>query len=319
MIFPTFAVSALTAEHVDDWVQQVQLARSLMDTGNLDQAAVVFKQTLDSARSAGDDVRAGVVLQNLGSLLDRKGHARESEKAYLRAIKALTRAGMHDGRLLVRTYVGLVAVYVQTGQYSKAEALIRRVLTDHPDGAPSDKASLLGSLGVTLAHKHRFEEAEQVLRQTARMCASTPGTDMLEVGAIAVANLAGLQMRAGRTAAALASYRQALAVMEGLPSPSPAAFTITLADYAKALRGSGDRNAAETQYRRAIVVAEARLGENHAVLGALLQQYAELVRDLGRKSDARKLVNSARRIQDASGRENLTGHTVEFDALLESR
>jgi len=156
------------SEPAGDWARQVEFANALVESGDLDQAATVYARALAHARTAGDDVRVGIVLQNVGRLLDRKGQQREAERAYLGAVSALKRAGGSDDRLVVRAYAGLSAMYIQTGQYSKAETLIRRVLADHPAGAGSDKASLMGGLGVVLMHKRRFAEAEQVLRNSAR-------------------------------------------------------------------------------------------------------------------------------------------------------
>lgn len=304
------------AEPGEKWVRDVGLANALVETGDLDQAQAAYTRALHDAQSAGDDVRSAIVLQNMGRLHYLGGQLREAERAYLQAAHTLNKAGVTDDRLFARAYIGLPAVYIQTGQYSKAETLIRRVLSEYPAGADSDKASLMGTLGVILAHKRRFEEAEQVLQATAQQCASTPDPEMQEVGAIARANIAGLQMHDGRLSKAIDSYRHAVALMEGLPAPSPTTLAITLADYAKAVRGTGDVQAAENLYRKAIAVAKTRLGQGHVILAELFQQYAQVVRDRGMKSEARKLVEAARQIRSEWNRVNMTGHTVEFESLL---
>ncbi len=308
------------SEPADDGVHQVELANALVDRGDLDQAEAAYTRALDQAQVAGDSVRAaGVVLHNIGRLLDRRGRQLEAERAYLRAVQAFSGAGVTDERLVVRAYAGLSAVYIQTGQYSKAEGLIRRVLTDHAAGDDSDRTSLMGSLGVVLTHKNRSAEAEQVLRSTVQQCVGRSSVEMQEVCAIALANLAGLQMRRARTAEAIDSYRQAVAMMEAVPTPSPATLCMTLGDYAMAVRGAGDHQTAEQLYRRAITLAKTRLGPGHVILAELLQRYGELARDAGRKSEARKLIQAARRIESEWSRENVTGHTVEIDTLFVRR
>ena len=139
---------------------------------------------------------------------------------------------------------------------------------------------------------------------------------MQPVRAVTIANLAGVQMRLGRTADAIASYQKATGTMEALPHLAPGALAVALADYAKAVRANGDRATAESLYRRVIDVVEARLGQAHPVLGTVLQQYAELLRESGRKSEARKLLTTANRIQQESERENLTGHTIGVGELF---
>jgi tetratricopeptide (TPR) repeat protein len=138
-----FGFRASAAEVSGNWARQVEPANALVEDGKLQQADDAYMAALNEARRAGDDLRAAVVLCNLGRLRDRQGQALQAEKAFLEAIGAWRRAGVNDDRLLVRMYVGLSSVYLETRQYPKAEALIRRALADHPEGAAVDRASLL--------------------------------------------------------------------------------------------------------------------------------------------------------------------------------
>ena len=316
VISTMLTVSSLAAEPVNEWVQQIQIGNDLVAAGDIEGAEVVYKNALESAASAGDHVGAAIVLSNLGNLAGRKGQVREAEKAYLRAINAFHLADVTDDRLLVRAHLGLIRVYILTRRYSTAETVIRRLLADHPAAAEPDKASLVSSLAVILAHKGQFDQAEQMLRAAAVLCASTSGVDSQEVGAVTLASLAGVQMRLGRTTDAIGSYQRSLAMMETLPRLEPVFLAGTLTDYAQAARANGDSTTAENLYRRAIDVAQTRLGQSHPVLGTVLQKYAELVRDSGRKSEARKFFATARRIQGKWERENLIGQTVELEELV---
>lgn len=298
-----------------EWARQIESANALVEAGQLDRAEATYVSALTQAESAGDDLRIALALRNLGWLLDRRGELLQAEKLYLRAIQALARSQVREDKMEVRISLGLTTIYIQTGQHSKGEQLIRRLLTDYPGADDSDKVSLMGNLGVVLASKRHYEEAEQAFRETAEVCAGASSIELQEVGAIAKANMAGVQMRRGRKAEAVVSFREAIAVMEALPKPSPAPFAATLGDYAGLLRDNGDLNAAEAFYRKSIAVAETRLGPSHPVLGGLLEEYAGLLRGTGRRSEARKLAKTARRIQDESARENLTRHTIEFSDL----
>lgn len=318
-ILALVSACGVEARVLDEWTAQVERGNTLVELGDFTEAEAAYSEALASAERDGDQLRAGVVLQNVGRLLDRKGQLRDAEKAYLRAIMALTHVPRSDDSLVVRAYVGLVAVYLQTEQYSRADGLIRRVLAVYPGGAPADKASLMGSLGVILAHKRRFEEAEQALSTTAEMHLTSSDPDIQEVGAIAAANAAALKMRAGRTTEAVALYRQALTVMEALPSPSPAPLAVALADYAAVLHTTGQRDTAEELYRRALRTAESGLGPAHSVLGGLFNKYAQFLSKSGRKSEARAAANASRRIAETSSRENLLGHTVPVEALMVSK
>lgn len=308
--------SLFASQDANDWMRQVESANALVDIGDLSEAEKVYTEALQNAHAAGDEIRAGVILQNVGRLFERKGQLRDAERTYLKAVSSFAGAGVADKRLVIRAYAGLSDVYIQTGQYSKAETLIRHLLKDSPAGADSDRASLMGSLGVILAHRQKHAEAEQVLQQTAAFGAGDHSTEMQEVRAVAIANLAGIQMRDGRTAEALSSYRVALAMMDGLPNASPATLVVTIADYANVLETMDDRQAANDLYARALRIAQLRLGPAHPILGGLLQQYSLVLRRSGKKAEARTFANVARRIRDTSGRENLTGHTIPIEALM---
>jgi tetratricopeptide (TPR) repeat protein len=177
------------SEPPDDWFRQVETANRLVEAGDLDRAAAVYTAALERARAAGDGLGAGVVLQNLGRLLGRQGRFREAEVPTCEE-SVNSKLPAQPMRLLVRATAGLSAVYLQTEQYSKAETLITGVLNSHPAGADSDEAALMSNLGVILAHKQQFGEAERLLRWTAEVCAGVPDPEMQEVGAVAVANRA---------------------------------------------------------------------------------------------------------------------------------
>ena len=139
--------------------------------------------------------------------------------------------------------------------------------------------------------------------------------ELQQVEAVAIANMAGVQMQSGDTDEALASYRRALAAMETIPNLSPVPLAVMLGEYAGVLRSIGDRKGSEDYYRKAIVVAETRLGPKHAILGMLLRQYSELLEETGRKSEARNHANASERIRIESDRENMTGYTVSLQEL----
>ena len=317
LVFASLLVPlARPAEQPDPWLDRLALANRLADQGALDQAQALYAASLEEAQHGGGDVRMGLALHNLARLFDRKGELREAEKAYLRAASALKRAPDADPRLLVRVYAGLATIYIQTREDSRGENLIRGVLASNPPADEAAQASLTGSLGLILAHKGRFAEAIPLLSETARRCALSHDAEMQEAGAIAAANLAGVQLHAGRLADALASYRQALAWMESAPRISLAAFAVTLAGYANALHRGGDPQAAGAHYRKAVAHAQTSLGDHHIVLADLLEQYSAFVRETGKKSEARQLAAAARRIQSSWSRANLTGYTIEFGRLL---
>ncbi|MDW8130303.1 MAG: tetratricopeptide repeat protein [Bryobacterales bacterium] len=311
------AVSARASDPLEQWARQVELANQLLEKGQLEEASAVYLAALTDARAAGDRVRGAVVLHNLGRLLSQRGQLREAASAYQQAMNEFAGAGNAHAKSLVRSAAGLVAIHLQAREYSKAKRLIQRVLASLPDEPCADRLHLISALGVILARQGRLHEAERLFRDAARMSEEFPGPDAREAGAVALANLAGLQMRMARNSEALASYQRALAIMEALPAPSPAALALTLADYGAALAASGDRQTAGELLRTAIATAQSRLGPDHEVLARVLEAQADWLREQGRKSEARKLRDEARRIFAQWARRNATGFTVEVSALAQ--
>lgn len=313
------AAAARASEPLANWARQVELANRMLESGEFELASAHYATALADARAAGDGLRAAVVLHNLGKLFALRGQLREAATAYKCAIQEFQSAGADYEKSLVRSYLGLATVYIQTGEYSKARRLVQSVLAGNPSAAEADRASLMGVLGVILGREKRFAEAEAVLRETAGMCEKAADAETREAGAVALANLAGLQMRTGRAPEAVVNYRRAVEIMEALPAPSPATLALTLADYASAEAALGDGDAAEKLCEDAMTVARARLGPDHHVLARVLEARAEVLRQKGRKPEARKLRNEARRIRAEWARRNMTGLTVEVHALAEKK
>ncbi len=303
----------------DAWSERVRLANELADSGRFGEARKLYQDTLEEARRSAEDLRAGVVLYNLGRLQERNGQLRDAERAFLSSVAALRRTGGAEERLLVRSCAGLSAVYIRAGQYARAEAVIREALIGGRPVLEADRASLEGSLGVILASRGRFAEAAQVLRKTVQRCENDADPEVREVGAIAAASLAGIQMRAGRWEEALDWYSRAVAAFESVPSPAPAMLAATLADCANALRQTGDNRTAEAMYLRAVALAEERLGPGNEGRAYVCMRFSEFLRQRGERRRARAMRESAERISNEWRQSNLAGHIVDFETLSAGR
>lgn len=313
------ASGSIRAAVSDEWVEQVAHANALVERGRMAEAREAYAAALAGAERDKDELRRGIILQNLGGLLYLEGKLLEAEKTFLRALSAFKRVPDCDPRHVLRVYTGIAAAYIETGQFSKAEAVLRTALGAYPNPAPAEAASLTGMLGVVLMHRGQLEESEQLLRGTAASGLSSRDAELWEIGAIATANLARLSRRAGRFREAVSLYEQALAVMDALPRRWPTTFAETLAGHAEALRAIGEHNRAEDSYRRAIRTVESGLGPTHPRVARLLRDYAGFLRESGRRSEARTVEREARRIAIQSARENLSGHTIAIEALRERK
>ena len=164
-----FILCSSATEPDGEWHRQIQSANKLLNTGDFAGAEDVYRRELLQAESVGDNLRAALLLQNLGVLLYRRGDSLAAEKTYLRAIDTLSRSEVRDDGLARRIWVTLSALYIQTSRHSKAEPLIRRLLNDQ-SVPTADKANLMVSLGVVLANKRQLSDAEQLFRDASELC-----------------------------------------------------------------------------------------------------------------------------------------------------
>lgn len=318
LVLVCLAVSgnAGASEPLRGWVERVVYANTLVDQGKLAQAEAQYIDALDEAYEESDWVRVGVVLLNLGRVHDRQGQLLQAQKDCLQAIAELARPGaVDDDRYLVRVIAYLSGLYIQTGQYAKAESAIARVARDSRHGSDPDLAVLLVNAGLLRARRGEYRAAEATLREALELCGGTPSMGASEVRVVALSDLASLRERNGRMDEALAVYGEAAAFWQAIPNPSPVVHASSLGEFVRTTAKMGDYNSADALYRKAIGVAQAELGDVHPVYAAILAGYAELLRACGRGPEARKLSSKATEIRNRSMRENLTGLTVAFEPL----
>ncbi len=310
--------SGAVAASLEEWVESVVRANAMANAGLAREAGAAYESALAQARAGGDRMRSAVVLFNLGRLRYREGLLLESQRAFLQALAELRGQPDSGGQMAGRIYTGVATIYVDSGQYWQAEAIVRRALAECPGLAAADRASLAVTLGVALMHSGRNAEARPLFLQTAEEGLRSEEPQLRETGALALANAGRLDLLAGRKAEALQACARAAAVLEELPSPWPGTNAGVRMFYAEALRETGDVAGAEEQYRRALAAASG-LGANHPALACLYEGYARLLRTTGRKAQARRLAAAARRIVQWSARENLSGHVVSLRSLAQRK
>lgn len=288
---------------------QVDKAQTLIVAGQLAEAEATLLSMPE---------RTAEVWNTLAWLYDRQGARLQAEQAYLRALAVMPAAPQYR-QLYVRTSIGLAAVYIDSEQYPKAEAIVTRLRDTHPDAEPAEQAALAGNLGVILAQRGQLESAAALFTGVAARCESTTpttaGPELWEVCAIALANHAEVRLRLGDQPGAVAAFERSLRMMDAVPNPNPPTLATTLANYATTLVRMGHRTEAESLYRKATALAETRLGPLHPVLGELLAGYAKVLHATGHKREARRMRQDAERILTLSAKENRTGYTVDVRTL----
>ena len=262
--------------------------------------------------AANDTAYQAITANNLAMLYQGQGDFALSEKYYIEAL-AISRKSK-DTRLEQLSAQNLAALYLETGQPSKAENLLRPFIPEdsHVD---ADNAVLLSDLGSIRVHQNRLADAERLLRAVIRFLEDRRDIASRETCAIALNNLAEVFSLSGRLPQAVAYTRRALAIFESLPHGDTGNLIRGLVNLAVTTASSGDSTESAELFQRAIAASESALGPDHPLLGEILTRYAHFLRLTKRNAEARKIEHRARQIQIHSQRENSLGYTIDVNAL----
>jgi len=245
--------------------------------------ARLLRAASHAARAEYDDAieDARVALFAAESASDDRGAA----EAWL----ALVRAGGTAGR------------YTEAAQSARhAEAAITRA------GRPIAMMQALHQLrGVVRTNLGALDDAEHDLREAMRLATTRFGADSAELAPIhtALGNLARLD---GDFVAALAAHQRALALDRAAWGETHPRVARDLHNVAGILRHLERRDEALLRYREALAIERASVGENHPDYGLTSNSLGLLAFEAGDDAEARVRWESARRIFEASGHEDLS-------------
>ena len=284
----------------------------------------VAERSFQSAMSVGaqlpnDAVYQGVTSNRLAILYQQQGDLDLAERHYLAALSFFRRT---TDRSLDRTITANLAnLYLDIGQISKAERLVRTCLPDeaHPSAEERDEPVMLSDLGSIRARQQSFSEAEQLFRQVIDLVDGRPDTGSRAIRGNALANLSELYYLTRQMPEAAAASRRALNIYEALPPDASGGMIKALTNLAVITATSGARSEAADLFRRAIALCESTLGPDHPLYGAVLARYAIYLRRINDKGAARKVEEHVRQIRAKSRQRNHLGNTVEVSDLRPRR
>jgi tetratricopeptide (TPR) repeat protein len=229
-----------------------------------------------------------------------------------RAIGIWRKMRTEDDLVLVRTVNNLATVYVDAGQYAKAERIgFRSIVERLTSTRPNDEqvALLLITLGALDRAQGRYPEAERCLLHA---LAVAERLNPQSVQTMAVLNNMGrLYSVSGRSMEAHSYLERALRIGEKtLGSEHPA--LVTLLAYLGALHEPAE---AAGFYKRAITIAENTVGPNHPGIAQILKEYAKALRQMNRKTEAQACERRSRAILETASREAIRAYTVDVSDL----
>jgi tetratricopeptide (TPR) repeat protein/transcriptional regulator with XRE-family HTH domain len=243
----------------------------LRSHGHWEQALVLHRAALVTARQAGDQLAEAVILDNLGDMLARTGDYRAAAASHEQALVRHRDTGSKPGEAGSLTDLG--TVHIATGNYPAAQASYTGALRLYRDvGDPRGQAAALSGLGAVQYLTGRYADAEASITQALslyRDLGDQAGT------ADALNRLGGVRYLTGRLPAAMTTLAEALALYRELGNQVG---EMTALNYlGDVQRAAGQYEAAMTSQEQVLTLARA--------LGARLQEASALT-DIGSVQEA---------------------------------
>lgn len=260
-----------------------ELARAAEGSGDLDQAAALYKQAL-KAKESQYGKASEWLLPALANLIGVLRAANKLTQARLLARRAVQIARDRCGAIHPATATAcdqLAAIAYAGTDYAAAEAAYREALEiARVDFGPTHPvaAVALHNLGTVLDARRAFVEAEQCYREALAIRESAYGRDSEET-AVTLHNLAAVMETVGRTDEAERLYRETTDIWEKLHGAEHPATMSSLTNLASVLGARGAYADAEVCYRAAAEGWRRLVGDEHpntlGVLAELGRLYAE--------------------------------------------
>lgn len=158
-----------------DWHKYKDAGARAMDKGDYALAEQSFKAALSRAREVpyphtfsginSGDFLVSVSLYNLAALYERQERYVEAENLFLQALAIRQRKLGPEHELVAQVLDALGLVYRKSGQYDKAESVVKRALTICEKNNRPCRTLYLNSLAHVYEEQGRYTEAEPLFKQ----------------------------------------------------------------------------------------------------------------------------------------------------------
>src|SRR5712692_1372304 len=293
------------------WIEQLGEADRLRNENRYDEAERAYIVARKQAETLGaDELPMAITLNRIGYQHQMLGRLREAERSYAAALVIVERKSGPTSHNAVKLALDLSSAYLELGEVSRAESLIRRFLRRDNELSSNDRATLLLDLASVLAAKRKFADAEAIYQQALLFFEHDPSRESRERTIIILSNLSTIYMQMDRFAEGRPYSDRALALLGTMPDLQPLIVLKTLANAAAVSANTG--KPAETDFLfQSIAFCEKTFGRGHYLLASVMSNYAEFLRTAGRHAEAKTASKRAKAILNSFGRENSIGLTVD--------
>jgi serine/threonine protein kinase len=265
-------------------------ARELLDKGR-DR---VRTELADQPDVLADMLRTiGNAYGNLGMVDDAVALLKESRALRVQLV------GENDAEV-VRTSVRVMEYLVVAGNYAEADSIGRQaVVVGRTLADKSALANALGSLGQCVNFLGRYEEAEQLYRESIRIHQNLEGTGTVSATPT-MNNLALLMHEQSRYAEADSLFKRTLDVQEKVWGKRHPETATTRYNYAQLLSDEGHMTDARTMWDEVLATDRALFPPGHPSIAFTLSAYGRLLSRMGELEEATRLQREALEIRRAS-------------------
>jgi tetratricopeptide (TPR) repeat protein len=311
------AAAAAWAAPDDDFGHRMLAAQQLHSQGDFAGAEKILLAALKDADGfAPNDARRAIVLNNLGSVYQFMNRFLEAEQCYRRAVEIEGKLWATVDDKSFRSVLNLAALYIETGQYAKADRLgLRALAADRRTQQNTlDFARLLLLVADLDQHQGWYGKAQEYDEEALAIFekSAPDGRQTMDT----LNNLCVLYRQSGRNADALSRCERALRIAERMDNLEPSMQALLLANVGTLqylVHGAAE---AEPFYAKALTIAESRLGSEHPLLGRILLSYADLLEHTKRKAQAKQCRRRAKAIMEAASTADSNKYTVDLSDLL---
>jgi tetratricopeptide (TPR) repeat protein len=313
LLWASLVAAGIALAAPDDFVQRLLAADQLHRQGDNAGAETILLEELEKADHFGsDNPRKAIVLNNLGSVYHFMDKYQQAEHCYRRAVEIESRLGGTGGDSLIRSVINLAALYIDTGQYAKAERLGLASLAEHQAtivAKSPDFARLLALLGDLEQRRGRYSKAQQYEEDALAIFEELAPDGSQSM--VTLNNLCILYGETGRNTDALSYCERALRIAEGT-TVQPFMQASLLANVGALQFVVHGTAKAEPFYKKALAIAENALDRQQTLFAHILLSYAVVLDRTSRKVQAEECRRRAKAILEAASMTDPRKFTVDL-------
>jgi len=278
----------------DDLSALIEKGREAYQSGNFHDAERYNRLAVVESERAGDAVKIGEALGDLGGVLLATGRHAEAKTACLRALEVLRNAASKRYLPLVLNNLG--ALSSENEQFVEAESYLTESLRILDELNPRDpyRARVLNNLGALHYATGNNKRAEKEFRQAINVWEREHGPTSSEMVPL-LSNLGGVYVAQKKWDAATTLFNRALSILNGSSGLNLAGVLDSVGTMHSARGKFGD---AQEAFRRSYRIRLDALGKDHPAVASSAAKLASTLSAAGEYKEAEDLLNDALQVYE---------------------